>query len=115
MSPVMAILLHSPGRKPWVNCFHSFIEPHRGFSNECKAMNSKATNQMLAVSAAPTELLIFVCSIYPGFHIGLYPHSTLGYEECRPKGLFCDNSRSNVSMRLLHGLEYIVFRCVRCI
>ena len=30
MSPVRAILLHSPGRKPWVNCFHTFIEPHRG-------------------------------------------------------------------------------------
>ena len=30
MSPVRAILLHSPGRKPWVNCFFTFIEPHRG-------------------------------------------------------------------------------------
>ena len=25
------------------------------------------------------ELLIFVFSVYPGFHIGLRPHSTLSY------------------------------------
>ena len=30
VSPKGAILLHSPGRKPWVNCFHTFIEPQRG-------------------------------------------------------------------------------------
>ena len=26
-SPVRAILLHSPGRKPWVNCFYTFLSP----------------------------------------------------------------------------------------
>ena len=31
------------------------------------------------MSAAPTELLIFVSPVYPGFHIGLCPHSTQGY------------------------------------
>ena len=31
------------------------------------------------MSAAPTELLIFVSPVYPGFHIGLCPHSILGY------------------------------------
>ena len=86
MSPVRAILLHSPWRKPWVNCFHSFIEPHRGFSNECKAMNSKATNQMLAVSAAPTELLIFVCSIYPGWNEGFALIPPWALQECRAYG-----------------------------
>ena len=30
MSPVRAILLHSPGRKPWVNHGNTFIEPQRG-------------------------------------------------------------------------------------
>ena len=31
-----------------------------------------------AKSAAPTELLFF-CHVYPGFHFGLCPHSTLGF------------------------------------
>ena len=30
MSPKGAILLHSPGRKPWVICYRTFIEPRRG-------------------------------------------------------------------------------------
>ena len=30
MSPNGAILLHSPGRKPWVNYWNIFIEPQRG-------------------------------------------------------------------------------------
>ena len=30
MSPKGAILLHSPGRKPWVNHWNIFIEPRRG-------------------------------------------------------------------------------------
>ena len=39
-----------------------------------------------AVSAAPTELLILLFAVFPGFHIGLCPHSTLGYEEYRAYG-----------------------------
>ena len=73
MSPARAILLHSPGRKPWVNYWKTFIEPQRGGTSEW--INSDAR----AESAAPSELLIFVFSVYPGFHFGLYPHSTLGY------------------------------------
>ena len=30
MSPKGAILLHSPGRKPWVMLVDTFIEPQRG-------------------------------------------------------------------------------------
>ena len=30
MSPFRAILLQSPGRKPWVSCYNTFIEPPRG-------------------------------------------------------------------------------------
>ena len=30
MSPKGAILLHSPGRKPWVNHWNTFIEPLQG-------------------------------------------------------------------------------------
>ena len=36
------------------------------------------------VSAAPTELLILMFSVSPGFHIGLRPHSTLGYAGVSP-------------------------------
>ena len=32
------------------------------------------------MSVAPTELIFFV-HVYPGFHFGLCPHYTLGYEE----------------------------------
>ena len=39
-----------------------------------------------AVSAAPTELLILLFAVFPGFHFGLCPHSTLGYEEYRAYG-----------------------------
>ena len=36
------------------------------------------------VSAAPTELFILLFDIYPGFHIGLLPHFTLGYAGVPP-------------------------------
>ena len=32
-SPARAILLKSPGRKPWVNRRNTFIEPQRGGTN----------------------------------------------------------------------------------
>ena len=32
-----------------------------------------------AVSAAPTELLILLFAVFPGFHIGLCPHFTQGF------------------------------------
>ena len=72
MSPVRAILLHSPGRKPWVRYCNTFIEPQRGGTLLSKT-NARA------VSAAPTELFIFVSSVSPGFPFGLCPHFTLGY------------------------------------
>ena len=74
--PFRAILLHSPGRKPWVNHCLTFIEPQRGGTPIDKVKCSRC-------SAAPTELLFFV-PVYPGFHFGLCPHSTLGFEECCP-------------------------------
>ena len=49
-------------------------EPQRGGTPYDKVKRSRS-------SAAPTELLIFVSPVYPGFHIGLCPHSTLGFEE----------------------------------
>ena len=63
--PFRAILLHSPGRKPWVIIVNTFIEPQRGGTSE--PINSDAC----AVRAAPTELLILLFTVYPGFHFGL--------------------------------------------
>ena len=57
MSPARAILLHSPGRKPWVNYWNTFIEPQRGGTSETKDKCSR-------YSAAPTELL-FLCTCLP--------------------------------------------------
>ena len=37
-----------------------------------------------AVSAAPTELLILLFAVYPGFHFGLCPHFTLGFAGVSP-------------------------------
>ena len=71
MSPVRATLLHSPGRKPWVICYRIFIEP----GGTTERINSDAR----AESAAPSELNLLLSKVYPGFHIGLRPHSTLGY------------------------------------
>ena len=72
MSPVRAILLHSPGRKPWVNYWNTFIEPQRGSTSETKDKCSR-------YSAAPTELDITFGSCItrvsyralPSFHPGL--------------------------------------------
>ena len=77
MSPVRAILIHSPGRKPWVIIVNTSIEPQRGGTPIDKVKFSRC-------SAAPTELLIFVFSVYPGFHFGLCSHSTLGYAGVSP-------------------------------
>ena len=49
MSPARATLLHSPGRKPWVNSQSTYIEPQRGGTTLFK------TNAH-AESAAPAEL-----------------------------------------------------------
>ena len=81
--PFRAILLHSPGRKPWVIIVNTFIEPQRGGTSE--PINSDAR----AVRAAPTELLILLFAVYPGFHFGLCPHYTLGFAGVSPlQGLF---------------------------
>ena len=69
MSPAGATLLHSPGRKPWVNHLTHLLSPVGAAQPQCKVNTRSA-------SAAPTELLIFVSPVYPGFHIGLCPHYT---------------------------------------
>ena len=72
MSPVRAILPHSPGRKPWVNRHptHS-LSPDEGRHSQRQILTPKVP---LLVGA----LFSFVCA-YPGFHIGLCLHFTLGF------------------------------------
>ena len=91
MSPKGAILPHSPGREPWVNHCNTFIEPRRG-GTSARVLGVVvmlyciySLRHLLAkVSAAPTELLILLFSVYPGFHIGLCPHFTLGFAGVPP-------------------------------
>ena len=71
-SPARAILLHSPGRKPWVRHCNTFIEPQRGGTLLSKT-NARA------VSAAPYRSSIRIClcvprvsyRALPSFHPGL--------------------------------------------
>ena len=71
-SPVRAILLHSPGRKPWVNHWNTFIEHQRGGTPMDKVKYSRRKCRSYGAQSA------FVCA-YPGFHFGLCPHFTLGF------------------------------------
>ena len=82
MSPARAILLHSPGRKPWVNRFPHLLSPGGAAQPQRKA-NTRT------VSAAPKGAhFTFICR-YPGVHFGLCPHSTLGFSGVSPlQGLF---------------------------
>ena len=69
-SPARAILLHSPGRKPWVNRRNTFIEPCKG---------GTTPRQTLALKVPLLRSSIRSCIVYPGFHFGLCPHFTLGF------------------------------------
>ena len=63
MSPARAIHFHSPGRKPWVNHWNTFIEPRRGGTILSKA-NARS------ISAAPTELILLLSVYTQGFISG---------------------------------------------
>ena len=45
MSPARAILLQSPGRKPWVRHWYTFIEPCKGGTFPTNAKTQTATTQ----------------------------------------------------------------------
>ena len=81
MSPARATLLHSPGRhsciaqgaSPGLGIDIHFLSPVGAAQPQSRSPNTRA------VSAAPKGAhFTFICK-YPGFHIGLCPHSTLGY------------------------------------
>ena len=99
-SPNGAILLHSPGRKPWVNRSPHLLSPVGAAQPQRKA-NTRA------VSAAPTELILHLVRVSPRFHIGLCPHFTLGYAGVSPlQGLFVgiSNPKALDSTTLALGL-----------
>ena len=57
------ILLHSPGRKPWVNYWNTFIEPQRG--GTFQRMQSHEPNARCECRSYGAQSA-FVC-VYPGF------------------------------------------------
>ena len=69
-SPARAILLQSPGRKPWVSHSYTFIEPKGAALPHGKCSRRKCRSY-----GAQSTL---VC-VYPGLHFGLCPHYTLGF------------------------------------
>ena len=91
MSPARAILLHSPGRKPWVNHWNTFIEPRRGGTSCASIGFGRYVVLYLSVGAFAClgkcrsygAQSAFIC-VPPGFHIGLCPHFTLGFAGVPP-------------------------------
>ena len=75
--PFRAILLHSPGRKPWVIIVNTFIEPQRGGTTLSK------TNTC-AVCAAPTELNLLLSVFTQGCISGLALITPWALQEYRP-------------------------------
>ena len=73
MSPVRAILLHSPGHKPWVNHGNTFIEPQRGDTTPTQVPNIQA------VSIVPLERPPSVI-IYPEERTRESHHLAIGYK-----------------------------------
>ena len=71
MSPERATLLHSPGRKPWVNYWNIFMSP-KGAALPRRKANARIIVPLLRSS-------YFCVHVYPGFHFGLCPHCSLGF------------------------------------
>ena len=76
MSPVRAILLHSPGRKPWVRHWHTFFEPRRGGTFPTNA--KPQTKRSLWVPLLRSSIRFCLCiprvsyRALPSFHPGLW-------------------------------------------
>ena len=82
--PFRAILLHSPGRKPWVIIVNTFIEPQRGGTTE--RINSNAC----VGSAAPTELILLLSVCTQGFISGFALISPWALKSVALAGLIYD-------------------------
>ena len=87
-SPERAILLQSPGRKPWVSHSYTFIEP-KGAALSQRMQSHKPQRHKTnarAKSAAPTELLFFVSVFTQGFISGFALIPPWALQECRAYG-----------------------------
>ena len=73
MSPVRAILLHSPGLAPWVNYWNTFIEPQRG-GTPLSQTNARAE------STAPHRSSYYLLFVYTQGSVRAFGTlATLGY------------------------------------
>ena len=81
--PFRAILLHSPGRKPWVNHWLTFIEPQRGGTSE--RINSNAR----VVVPLQKELNLLLSMRTQGFISGFALITPWALRECRPYRALC--------------------------
>ena len=79
-SPNGAILLHSPGRKPWVNRPPHLLSPKGAAQPQSKCPNTRA------VSAAPTELILLLSVDTQGFISGFALIAPWAFQECRAYG-----------------------------
>ena len=68
-SPERAILLQSPGRKPWVSHSYTFIEPQRGgtFPTNAKPQTATTQGKCSRRKYRSYGALIFCVRVYPGF------------------------------------------------
>ena len=82
-SPNGAILFHSPGRKPWVNRFQQPLSSVGAALPRPPPHNDTNQTCALKVPLLRSSYNFSFC-VYPGFHIGLCPHSTLGYAGVSP-------------------------------
>ena len=107
MSPFRAILLQSPGRKPWVSCYNTFVEPPKGRHNP--TINTRAE------SAAPEGAQSTSIRVYPGFHFGLCPHYTLGFAgvPCLKALGYCVLSPQNLELISISKSKY-KYKTIRC-
>ena len=78
MSPFRAILLQSPGHKPWVSYYNTFIEPPRG---------GTTLRQIRALKVPLLKELNLLLSEYPqGFILSFALIPPWALQECRAYG-----------------------------
>ena len=69
-SPARAILLQSPGRKPWVNRRNTFIEPQRGGTTPRQMLSPKVPLLRSSIRSCPCLPRVAFRAL-PSFHPGL--------------------------------------------
>ena len=92
-SPNGATLLHSPGRKPWVYCFHTFFELRRSGTLPTNTTTRTQSHEpqrhkanTLTVNAAPAELILLLSVCTQGCISGCALITPWALQECRAYG-----------------------------